>query len=162
MARSGWRDLRAAATAGETAHVEVVVGERIHANAVPEQGATGSLSGRVNAQQADLLAGVVPLNAEHQFVEQAGFSSTARTGEPDDGHALSEERRGSSAALNALLVGRFRSASAARDLGHVLGRDRPVRAVHALLAHEVNLAGEPHQVVNHAHAGPIVRPSSGE
>ena len=42
-------DLRAKATAGKAAHVEVVVGERVHANAVAKKGATGSLSGWVNA-----------------------------------------------------------------------------------------------------------------
>ena len=77
-------DLRAAATAGQAAHVEVVVRKRIHADAIPKQGATGSLSGRVNAEQAHLLSGVVPLNAKHQFIEETGFSSTARSGEPDD------------------------------------------------------------------------------
>ena len=144
-------DLRTAAAAGEAAHVEVVVRERIHADAVPKQGAAGSLSGRVNAQQADLLAGVVPLNAEHQFVEQAGFSCAARTGEPNHGHVLVRGAARLNGRLERLLVGRFRERQQQADLGHVVGRDRPVQAVRALLAHEVNLAGEPHQVVNHAH-----------
>ena len=144
-------DLRAAATAGEAAHVEVVVGKRIHADTVPKKGATGSLSGWVHAQQADLLAGVVPLNAEHQFVEQAGFSSTARSGEPDDGHVLVRGAAGFNSGLEGLLVGRFREREQQADLRHVLGRDRSVQAVHALFADQVDLAGEPHQVVNHAH-----------
>ena len=144
-------DLRAAATAGETAHVEVVVGERVHADAVPKQGAAGSLSGRVDAQQADLLAGVVALNAEHQFVEQAGFPRAARTGEPDDGHVLVRGAARLNGRLERLLVGRFREREQQTDLGHVLGRHRPVQAVHALLTDQVDLAGEPHQVVNHAH-----------
>ena len=98
-------DLRAAASAGEAAHVEVVVRERIHTNPVSKKGAAGSLAGRVNAQQADLLAGVVPLNAEHQFVEQAGFSCAARPGEPDDGHVLVRGAARLNGRLERLLVG---------------------------------------------------------
>ncbi len=144
-------DLRAAATAGEAAHVEVVVGERIHADAVPKKGATGSLSRRVNAQQADLLAGVIPLNAEHQFVEQTGFSSPTRSGEPDDGHVLVRGATRFNSGLERLLVGRFRERQQQAHFGHVVGRDRSVQAVHARFTNQINVARHAHQVVNHAH-----------
>jgi hypothetical protein len=100
-------DLRAAASAGEAAHVEVVVGERVHADAVAKKGATGSLSGRVDAEQADLLARVVPLNAKHQFIEETGFSCTARSGETDDRDVLVRRTARLNGGLERLLVSRF-------------------------------------------------------
>ena len=114
-------DLRAAAATGEAAHVEVVVGKRVHADAVAEKGASGALSGRVNAEQADLLAGVVSLDAQHQLVEQTGFSGPARSGEPDDGHVLVRGTARFNGRFERFLVGRFRKRQQKADLGHIVG-----------------------------------------
>ena len=63
-------DFRTRATAGKTAHVEIIVGERIHTDAITEQRSTGSLTGWVNTKQTDFLSWIVALDAQHQFIEQ--------------------------------------------------------------------------------------------
>ena len=69
---------------GQRAHEQVVVGQGVHADAVAQQGAAGALSRRVHAQQADFELGIVAHDAQHQFVQEAGFSSPTGAGESDD------------------------------------------------------------------------------
>ena len=80
------RNLRARAAARQRAHEQVVVGECVHADAVAQQGAAGALSCGVHAQQADLEFGIVAHDAQHQFVQEAGFSGPTGAGESDDGN----------------------------------------------------------------------------
>ncbi len=98
------RDFRARAAARQRAHEQVAVGQGVHADAVAQKCAARALSRRIDAQQADLQFGVVAQDAEHQFIEKAGFTRAPGSCESDDRHVTLD--RGGTRGLEVLLKGR--------------------------------------------------------
>ena len=69
---------------GERAHVDSVRAERVHANAVAEQGAAGAPLGRVHRQHRDAEIGEVGEEAPYELVGERGLAGPAGPGDADD------------------------------------------------------------------------------
>ncbi len=155
-------NLRARAAAGQRAHEQVVVGQGVHADAVAQQGTAGALSCRVNAQQADLEVRIVAHDAQHQLVQEAGFSGTTGAGEPDDGNVTLGRSGtcGFQSVMEGGVVGAFREGQQEAHEVHVVGADRSVETGHTRLVEQVHVLGDAHEVVDHtkqAHGASVIR-----
>ena len=66
------------------AHEDLLVGERVHADAVAEQRTAGAAASRIDGDDGNLPIGEVPHEARQQLVAEARLTGAARAGDADD------------------------------------------------------------------------------
>ena len=74
----------------DRAHVELLAAQRVHADAVAEQRATGATAGRVDRDDGNAPLGKVLCKPVQQLVGDARLAGAARTGDADDRYALGQ------------------------------------------------------------------------
>ena len=71
------------AARGDRAHEDLLVGERVHADAVAEQRAAGAAARRIDRDHGDLPVREVPHEARQQLVAEARLAGAAGAGDAD-------------------------------------------------------------------------------
>jgi hypothetical protein len=68
------------------AHVDPIVGDGVHANAVAQQGAAGFATGRIGAEDGHRIGNQVVQHAQNQLIGKGGFAGSACAGDADHRH----------------------------------------------------------------------------